>query len=85
MSILNKFDRHSNLVSKMADTLGADIVDAAMRGSVPETAIRSAVYGCMTCKDPDACEHWLADHPDGADHTPDYCRNKAMLERLSKE
>lgn len=83
MSLFSRFDRHSILVGKMADAVGADIVGAAVKGAVPETALRSAIYGCMGCKETEACEHWLEDHPDGAEAAPEYCRNKRMLDRIS--
>lgn len=85
MSYFSRLDRHSGLVGRMADTLGADIVGAAMSGSVPETALRTAVYGCMCCEETEACEHWLEDHAGGAKAAPDYCRNKALLDRLAGE
>lgn len=85
MSFLKKVDRHSALVGRMAETLGADVVGAAMNGAVPETVLRSAVYNCMRCDAPEACEHWLEDHAEGAEVAPDYCRNKALLERLKGE
>ena len=85
MSFFTKVDRHSALVGRMADTLGADMVGASVSGAVPETALRSAVYNCMSCDETEACEHWLEDHAEGAATTPDYCRNKALLERLAGE
>ena len=83
MSFFTKVDRHSALVGRMADALGADLAGASASGAVPETALRSAVYNCMSCDEPEACEHWLEDSAAGSAATPDYCRNKALLERLA--
>jgi hypothetical protein len=84
MKLFDKIDRHADLVSRMADTVGADLADAAMTGLVQPGEMRSAVMRCTACDEVEACEHWLADHADGAAATPDYCRNKAVLDRLAK-
>ena len=83
MALFSKFDRHADLVGRMADTLDVDLVEAAEAGQIGETALRSTVLACMGCEAPGACEGWLSDHSDGAAATPDYCRNKAMLDRLA--
>jgi len=82
MGLFSKIDRHSALANRMANTVGANLVEASTSGMAPETAVRTAIYSCMKCDQTDACEDWLDAHADGADHTPDYCRNKALLERL---
>ncbi len=84
MAFLGKIDRHSVLVNRMSNTLGADLVGAALDGAAPETVLRSAVFNCMACSDTEACEDWLAGHEDGAAEAPDYCRNKAILDRLAR-
>jgi hypothetical protein len=81
MLSLSKLDRHERLVERMAEAQGVDIGEAMMRGELGANEFRGAVYRCTACTAADSCEHWLADHEDGAG-VPEYCRNKAMMERL---
>jgi hypothetical protein len=37
----------------------------------------------MGCREAGACQGWLDAHPEGADATPGYCRNKERLEALA--
>lgn len=83
MSIFDKFDRHADLVHRMADTVGVDLAEEAMRGHINEQEFRSTVLRCMSCTESDACEHWLDAHPEGADATPGYCRNKALFDSIA--
>jgi len=78
----NKFDRHAELVDKMAETLGVDLAEAVQRGELPPQKLRSSVFNCMGCRQADACEHWLEEHAGGADLTPEYCRNDALFRQL---
>ncbi len=84
MSIFQKFERHADLFGRMADTLGVDVVEAVGAGRVADTTLRSAVFSCMGCRETGACEHWLDAHSDGTHETPDYCRNKTLLDRLAQ-
>lgn len=83
MGLLTRLDRHADLVGRMADTLGVDLVEAAQRGDIGEGSLRNAVHTCMGCTQPGACESWLDAHSQGASETPDFCRNKAMLDRMA--
>ena len=83
MSLFSKIEKHAVLVGRMSDTLGVDLVGASMDGGAPETTLRTAIYGCMGCKETDACEEWLASH-ETASEAPDYCRNKRLLDRLAQ-
>ena len=78
-----RLNRHAELVERMADTLGVDLAEEAMRGRMSPEQIRTNVLNCVGCAYPDGCEKWLADHKDGASETPGYCRNKSMLDRLA--
>ena len=84
MSIYDRYDRHAGLVHRMADTLGVDLAEEAMRGRIREEELRSVVYRCMGCAEAGACDHWLDDHAEGAGAAPDYCRNKSVLDTLAK-
>jgi len=83
MGVLDRIDRHADLVDRMADTVGVNLVEAAQRGEIAEGTLRSAVFSCIGCTEPLACKDWLDAHPDGAHETPEYCRNKALFDRLT--
>lgn len=85
MISLKKLERHEGLVQAMAQARGVDIGGALATGDLSATELRSAVFRCTACSDPDACEEWLARHPDGADRTPPYCRNTETLARLAED
>ena len=82
MSIFTKLDRHADLVNRMAETVGVDLVEQAMRGAVPDQEMRSAVLRCMSCDKVDACGSWMDAHSTGADAAPSYCRNKPVFDAL---
>ena len=84
MSIFAKFDRHAGLMGRMADTLGVDLAAASLSGKLAPEEYRNAVIRCTGCTQPGACADWIAAHPNGARHAPDYCRNKERLERLAR-
>lgn len=79
-----RLDRHANLVTRMADAVGVDIVEQVQRGAVSENQLASMVTRCVGCSEAEACEHWLQAHPDGADSTPGYCRNTNLFSMLGK-
>lgn len=76
--------RHAVLVDQMAETLGVDLEEVAMRGDLQIEEISDAVLSCTACANPEACQGWLGEHKNGAPQTPDYCRNSELLQRLQK-
>ncbi len=82
MGLFTLMDRHADLVGRMTKTLDIDLVEATQRGQLPEEALRSVVYACAGCNKTGDCVDWLDDHADGAGTAPDYCRNKALFDRL---
>ncbi|RMD91298.1 MAG: hypothetical protein D6811_09255 [Alphaproteobacteria bacterium] len=66
----------------MAEAVGADVVQAAVEGRVPETAIRTMVVTCSRCQSVGSCLEWLEEHAAGAQEAPDYCLNKGLFERV---
>ncbi len=82
MGLLDKLDRHSGLMNRMAETVHADLTDAMSHDKLNAYELRNAVLACMGCENPTDCEHWLQDHKAGAEDTPDYCRNRDMMLRL---
>jgi hypothetical protein len=80
---MDRFDKHADLVGRMAETLGVDLGEQMMRGSLPPTDMRSAVMACMGCKEAGDCVTWLEAHAEGSDVAPSYCRNKERLQALT--
>ncbi|PRX34972.1 hypothetical protein SAMN05216257_102554 [Meinhardsimonia xiamenensis] len=81
MSLMSILDRHAGLSMRMAETVGADVVQAAVEGRIPETAIRTMVLTCSRCRAVGSCMDWLDEHAAGAEEAPDYCLNRTFLER----
>lgn len=82
MSGKTKFDEHSDLVERMAGTLGVDLDAAMMAGRWTPDDLLATVARCLGCTDPDECRGWLDDNSTGAAEPPRYCRNKDILETL---
>ena len=82
MGLFSKTSRHSDLMQRMADTVGVDMGDAILHGRLSGPDLRSAVVSCMACEGGAECGDWLDNHAAGAQTTPAYCRNQAMLMRL---
>ncbi|GAB4261403.1 MAG: hypothetical protein Kow0013_05910 [Pararhodobacter sp.] len=85
MGLFDRIERHATLVNRMADTVHADLAEALQRETLTALDLRNAVMNCVGCEAPDACEHWLEEHPAGASDTPDYCRNRELMQRLRAE
>ena len=77
-------DRHDRLMTRMAETLGADLEDAEARGQLPPEMREDMLLACTGCADPSACGHWLDTH-DHAEAAPGYCRNRDILHKLAAE
>lgn len=75
--------RHTALVTRMADTLGVDLDERALRGELSGDEIGDAVLACTGCESPGACDGWLDRHPEGAAQPPRYCRNADLFARLT--
>jgi len=80
---MKTLDRHAELTRKMAESLDLDIGKSMLDGKLSALEYRGAVVSCTQCSNPDDCETWLEAHGDGAEAPPAYCRNKALLARLS--
>lgn len=82
MSVLVIFSR----LTKQADLMDAMITKLGVADEIwnlPDHAgvLRRAANRCLTCDQPDACQHWLSQetHPNGA---PSFCRNHDLFERV---
>lgn len=84
MGLFSKLDRHAELMQRMSDTVGVDLGEAVMRGTLSPQGLRGAVVSCMACEGGSKCGDWLDNHPAGSDTTPCYCRNQDLLGRLKE-
>ena len=75
-------DRHEGLMSRMAETLGADLEAAELRGTLPPEMREEMLSACIGCSDPAGCRHWLGAHTH-AESAPGFCRNGAILRDLA--
>jgi len=74
---------HDRLMSRMAETLGADLDEVAMRGDLPPELRLDMLKRCTGCSAPGACSKWLDAHAT-ADAPPSYCRNSDALSTLRR-
>lgn len=80
-----KLERHQRLSTDMAEKLGIDLEEVAMRGEVPPEELQNVVLRCTACSEAQACRDWLGDHPNGGALPPAYCRNKDLFKALMPE
>lgn len=83
MGLLEKIDRRTGVMTRMADTLGADFAAAIAQRPEAVRDYRQAVMRCTGCGHEGECTAWMQSHP-RAEEAPDYCRNKDILESLAK-
>jgi hypothetical protein len=83
MRWMDRFDRHAELLDRMAGTLGVDLTEEMLQGHLPPEHLRGLVLSCMGCRDDGACEGWLAENAGGADAAPGFCRNRERLKALA--
>lgn len=85
MSILSYFSRlarNTELMQKMFARIGID--DWFGQNPHGPEVLRRAALRCGTCTDDAACAQWLETH-DHASHPPEFCRNRNLIERISRE
>ncbi len=74
------FDKHVNLMTRMADTLGIDLETEMMTGKLSPESYQARVVACSGCDKAETCEAFLDAAGGHADAAPDYCRNKAVFD-----
>ena len=84
MGLFSKLDRHSGLMGRMVDTVGANLGNALARGDLSGQELRNAVVPCTGCEGGNDCGQWLDDHGAGAAEPPAYCRNRDLLDRIKR-
>ena len=85
MGFLKKLDHHADLMNRMGETLHANLDAALSHETLSAQELRNAILACVGCEGGDDCLDWLATHPNGAEDTPGYCRNREMLLRLRSQ
>lgn len=83
MGFFNKLDGRPQLMGDMANTLGIDFAEKIQKDPELVRTYRQALLQCSHCKHDGECKSWMEDHP-SASETPDYCRNKELLEHLAQ-
>lgn len=76
-------DQHETLMGKMANSLGADLDEAELRGDLAPEDRTDMLMACTGCPDPAACKEWLLSHG-SAEDAPAYCRNGDRLRDLAQ-
>ena len=84
MNIFKKLGEHADLVGGMSEKIGVDWPAVFAKHPELETRYRSAVMTCTHCKKVGECKGWQEGHVH-ADHAPEYCLNKGLLEDLAAE
>lgn len=84
MGFFDRLTRHEPLFHGMADRLGVDIGDWIGRSPARAGDYRAAMMSCAGCRSGAACEVWQASH-DRAEHAPDFCRNRHLLDTLTSD
>jgi hypothetical protein len=84
MNLFEKLGQHADLVGGMSERVGVDWGQALEAHPELAARYRSAVMSCTHCKKVGECKGWQEGHVH-ADHAPDYCLNKGLLEDLAAE
>ena len=74
--------RHTDLVDRMASSLGLDLEEVIMAGQLQFDTLGDAVLNCTGCSNVEGCEHWLAMQDGTAAAAPEMCRNADLFARL---
>jgi len=61
---------HERLMQRMTETTGADL-------SGQEVGV--LLDKCCSCGHVGSCEDWLEDHSEGAEKSPRFCKNAAVM------
>lgn len=73
MGLMKRLDERAGLMGRMMRIVGA--TEAMPQDITLAATMRAAAHRCMGCDRPRDCAEWLAEHEDGADRAPGYCRN----------
>ncbi len=71
-------EHHEELMTRMAQVVGADLDEAELRGDLTPEMRDDMVLSCTGCTSPGDCARFL-DATETAEATPEYCRNGMIL------
>ncbi|UWQ54876.1 DUF6455 family protein [Leisingera caerulea] len=77
--------KHAELFDRMAATVGLDLEEEAVAGTLRFEEIAEAVLRCTRCGGVGACRKWLADGLRPGAEAPDFCRNRDLLGYLNEQ
>lgn len=77
--------KHAELFDRMAATVGLDLEEEAVAGTLRFDEIAEAVLRCTRCGGVGACRKWLADGLRPGAEAPDFCRNRDLLGYLHEQ
>ncbi|OED48218.1 hypothetical protein AB838_12480 [Rhodobacteraceae bacterium (ex Bugula neritina AB1)] len=79
-----KLKTHAELFDRMASTVGLDLEEEAVAGTLRFDEIPEAVLRCTRCGGVGACQKWMAEGPRPGADAPDFCRNRDLLGYLNE-
>lgn len=83
---IEKVGLGSELMRRMGETTGANIMRAVADRRLGALDLRDAVLNCSACDMVCACEAWLEAHAGETDaRAPAFCRNADLMDALSAE
>ena len=77
-------DQQDTRLPAMTDALDVSLLDAWERGDLQIGEFAAMNRRCASCSDVDACRKLLVQRKNIAE-APQYCGNKAILDRLQKQ
>ncbi|CUH99851.1 DUF6455 family protein [Leisingera aquaemixtae] len=77
--------KHAELFDRMAATVGLDLEEEAVSGTLRFDEIAEAVLRCTRCGGVGACRNWLAEGVRPGADAPDFCRNRDLLGYLNEQ
>jgi hypothetical protein len=82
MIAIQNFAAHSKRVQRMAESVGVDLGQAILNGKLRGFPITDIVFRCSRCAEKTTCDAWLDRQVAAVEQTPDFCRNKQLLDGL---
>ncbi|MGC9368751.1 MAG: DUF6455 family protein [Paracoccaceae bacterium] len=83
IGFFKKIDRHSELMSGMAERVGVDLGEEVAERHIRAQDYRDALVRCTHCDNVEACVEWQKENAH-ADVAPPYCRNRDLFAHLAE-
>jgi hypothetical protein len=80
MGLFRRIEEHGTLMSRMMRRTGADVGNIEGKGG--ESALRNAIFRCITCTSAESCRDWL-DQAEPGSPPPAFCRNAHLFRSLA--